>query len=256
MFFTRDGPLTVVFNTAGQTGTYTIPAGKTSLQVKMWGGNTGGAAVGTVSVSAGDPVKYMVAGIGPIQTDATGDPNCSVVYLPTTGSYLVAGGGGDFANATNGAGGGDPAQNGDGNSSSGAAGGGGASSSGAGSGGSGGTGGSAGSAGNGPISDWSVFPTDKAGFYNGGHGGTATSGGGGVGGNGYYGGGGGGGGWIDPDEQSAAGGGGSGAASGFSTSTLYTGSKATGLPGNASDPNRPTNAGNQSNSGAIVLILT
>lgn len=258
--FFNGGGNRVVFSTPGEKGSFTIPSGFTTLRVKMWGGgasSAGGYSSGTITVTGGDVVKYLVAEISPNQNNGNAT---AVSVTGSTTAYMIAGGGGNYSDYYGGAGGGtgaaEDAPDIPGGYSYGGKGA--VESSGTGTAGLGGQYYDTGNAGTGPFVDWSFFPY-VYGLCNGGAGGIQTQGGdggGGTGGNGYYGGGGGGGGYNDPDNASSGGGGGCGLNYGFSSYSGATGNGVTGRAGNYTDLDRPGTAGDNGQGGAILLILT
>jgi hypothetical protein len=252
-----------IFSSAG-TFTYTVVA-DASLTVKIWGagGNNslydggGGAFVGTFNVKAGDVITALVGG-SPGGGSPSGPTAMKIVRGSIVASAVVgAGGSGGDSSAYGGAGsGGFAAESGGSNPDSGAGGGGAGGSSSGGTAGSAGSGGNNGVAGSGPFN----FTTMTGG--TGGSGGVPSPIGalGGAGGGGLYGGGSGGSGDNGVDTQAAGGGGGSGNNSGFISATNYQGTHGDGITngvaGNPSDADRPTNAGNATRAGAVVLKFT
>ncbi len=254
--------------TAQGASTFTVPAGITSLSVKVWGGGGGGGAggsaaaggtgggggyvSGSVAVTPGETLTVYVGGGGATGTRNTaggggGGGGYSSIYRGTTALAIAAGGGGggggrNSAGNTGGAGGAGGGTTGVAGSTSGAGGGGGAGTQSAG--GAGGTGGTnAGSAGgsltgglggDGRTSGTTDGSGASGGLASGGNGGGAIAtsrAGGGGGGAGYFGGGGG----SSSSSGSGAGGGGGGSSYGTGL-TLNAGSGAT--PGNSADADR------------------
>lgn len=266
--------------TAQGASTFTVPAGVTSLSVKVWGGGGGGGAGGSaaaggtgggggyvsgnVTVTPGETLTVYVGGGGATGTRNTaggggGGGGYSSIYRGATPLAIAAGGGGggggrNSAGNTGGAGGAGGGTNGIAGTTSGAGGGGGAGTQSAG--GAGGTGGTnAGSAGSsltgglggdGRTSGTTDGSGASGGLASGGSGGgviaTSRAGGGG-GGGGYFGGGGG----SSSSSGSGAGGGGSGSSfvSGSLTTTAGSGQN----PGNNTDTDR-SGAGQGGNAGA------
>lgn len=258
-----------VYDTPG-SDTYVVPAGVSTINVKVWGAGGGGGAGGSASSGGAG------AGAGYVQASLTVTPSETLgIYIGSgggggayAGQYSGGGGGGGghsevdrsgtnllIAAGGGGGGGGDNSSStsgGDGGpgggttgvtggSSSSAGGGGGGSGSAGGAGGTGGAnGGSSGgaeAAGDGGDGDTGVGGEDNGGQADDGDGGVGTTsgyGGGGGAGGGYYGGGGG-----SSSAAGDAGGGGGGGGSNYLTGSSQVDSQGSGSsPGNASDSSR------------------
>ena len=240
------------FTTATAGTTFVVPAGATSLTVKMWGAGGGGATGGgggfaqaTIAVTPGESLTVMVGGPGGLYSGGLNGGGGSI----GTGSYGNGGGGysalmrgGAFLMQAGGGGGGSGYPGGAGGGAIGLAG---SSYSTAGGGGGTSTAGGAGGVGvNGA-------PSGTAGSAN--TGGTGTGDNiyysmGGGGGGGRFGGGGGGG------DDLTGGGGGGGGGSSFVTGTATVETAGAGTtPGNNTDPDRTGNAGNPGYPGLVVV---
>ena len=269
--------------TAQGTSTFTVPAGVTSISVKVWGGGGGGGAggssaaggagggagyvSGTITVTPGETLDVYVGGGGAAGTRNTsggggGGGGSSTIYRSTTPLAVSSGGGGGgggrntstHIGGAGGAGGGAAGING---SASLANGGGGGGSTVGGTAGSGTNSGTAGSSLTGGLgANGSTGSSDGSGAIGGlafgGNGGAVTSttrAGGGGGGAGNFGGGGGAG------AGTGAGGGGGGGGSSLVTGSLTTTSGSGQNPGNNADSDR-AGAGQGGAAGATAGVGT
>ena len=277
-----------IYNTQG-AGTFTVPAGVTSITLKLWGGGGGGGAGGsaaaggagggsgyvteTISVTPGETLDVYVGGGGARGTRNTaggggGGGGYTSLYRSGTPLAISAGGAGggggrNTSGNTGGAGGAGGGTSGVAGSASGVSGGGGGGTSG--SGGGAGTGGSnsgsggaslvGGAGGDGRTSAGADGSGATGGLATGGNGGSVVStgnAGGGGGGGGLFGGGGGSG------STTATGAGGGGGGSSFTAvgATGVTNTAGSGVnPGNPGDSYR-NGAGLGGNGGAIANVGT
>lgn len=257
------GPASPVTFTA--PGSFTVPAGVSSVTVKIFGaggsneagyfgdteGGSGAYIIGNYAVQSGDIIHIYNAGVQTsYASGATWKRGATVMGWAVAGAGGAAGtpgddGGDAWSGRFGGAGGNAGVLNGSADSGSGGDAGAGATTTSAGSGGGNGNGGG------GPATSSGAAGAAVGG--NGYSGGNASGGNGGYGGGGYYGGGAGGGGYGREDyPDSADGGGGGGGGSSYESGNMT--SRTNGLCVNSSDSNRGT-AGNPGETGKVVLVF-